>query len=148
VKPAVYEVLAAAVLAAHLAWILWIILGALLTRRRRVLAWAHILSLGYGITIEIGPWPCPLTLLEQHLQSRAGMMPYRQSFLVHYLEALVYPDVPAALLTGCAVAVCLVNLCVYVVRLRNAEAPTPASPGTPSMGSRGASRSSNDRRPE
>jgi hypothetical protein len=32
------------------------------------------------------------------------------------LEALVYPDVPPALLTVAGVAVCLFNLAIYAVR--------------------------------
>jgi hypothetical protein len=147
VGPKVYDGLAAAVLIAHLLWILWVILGALASRRYRALTWPHILSLGYGIVIEIGPWPCPLTALEQHLQRRAGITPYTQSFLVHYLEALVYPDVPAALLAGCAVAVCSFNLCVYAIRFLRGNGSTAASPGTPSRESPTGFRSSNARRP-
>jgi len=111
-----YEILAGAVLALHLLFILWVILGALLTRRHRLLGWVHIVSLVYGIGIEVGPWPCPLTFAEQWLQGRAGITPYRESFLVHYLEALVYPDVPQGLLVWCAAAVCVFNLGIYAWR--------------------------------
>jgi hypothetical protein len=52
------------------------------------------------------------------LEARAGIVPYHEPFLVHYLDALVYPDIPVQLLVGCAVAVCLFNLGVYVVRFR------------------------------
>jgi len=41
---------------------------------------------------------------------------YHEPFLVHYLDALVYPNVPMGLLVGCAVAVCVFNLVVYVFR--------------------------------
>jgi hypothetical protein len=34
-------------------------------------------------------------------------------FLLHYLDALVYPDIPPLLLTLCAIAVCLFNLGIY-----------------------------------
>ncbi len=111
--------LAIAVLALHLLWIAWVIGGALLTRRRRVLAWFHIISLVYGILIEALPWPpCPLTLLETWLESRAGITPYHGPFLVHYLDAIVYPDVPASWLIAGAVVVCGFNLAVYAFRLR------------------------------
>jgi hypothetical protein len=46
----------------HLAWIAWVLLGWTLTRGRRVLAWAHVASLGYSIFIEVSQLPCPLTL--------------------------------------------------------------------------------------
>lgn len=114
----VYAILATAVLAIHLAWILWVILGWLVARNRPVLRWLHFASLIYGVFIEIAPWPCPLTLIEQHLEVLAGIAPYRQPFLVHYLEATVYPDVPEGVLVSIAVAVCGANLYFHVRRLR------------------------------
>jgi hypothetical protein len=115
----VYHLLAIAVLSLHLLWVLWVIGGALLTRGRRVLAWLHIGSLIYSIFIEVLPWPpCPLTLLESWLEARAGITPYQGSFLVHYLDAMVYPDIPDAWLITGAVIVCTFNLGVYVLRYR------------------------------
>lgn len=115
-----YHAMAVAVLTLHLLWILWVICGALLTRHRRVLRWLHIISLVYSILIEALPWPpCPLTLLEGWLEARAGITPYQGSFLVHYLEAIVYPDVPVSWLVAGAVVVCVFNLGVYAVRYRH-----------------------------
>lgn len=105
--------LAVGVLALHLLWIAWVIFGWLVTRKSAGLRWAHSVSLVYSIVVEIGPWPCPLTLAEQNLEARAGMTPYRQPFLVHYLEAVIYPDIPEVLLIVCAVAVCGFNLYLH-----------------------------------
>ena len=123
-----YNALAGVVLAAHLVWILWVILGALLTRHRPVLGVLHVISLIYGIVIEVAPWFCPLTLAEQWLQGKAGMAPYAEGFLVHYLEALVYPDVSQSLLVWSAATVAAVNLGVYGRRFwlrRRAGSPNP-----------------------
>lgn len=114
----IYVVVAGAVLIVHLLWIVWVIFGALVTRGRRGLAWLHIASLVYGIAIEIALWPCPLTLLEDWLRGRAGLGPYQGGFLIHHLDALVYPDVSQGLLTWVAVAVCGFNLGVYGLRMR------------------------------
>ena len=111
-----FLILAVGTLILHLAWILWVIFGCLLTRRRRVLAWLHIVSLIYSIVIEVGPWPCPITWIEQWAQSMAGITPYEDDFLMHYLEKVVYPDVSYVLLVSCAVVVCVFNLGVYVAR--------------------------------
>ena len=119
-----YEALAGVVLAAHLAFILWVILGALLTRGRQVLTGFHIACLIYGIVIELAPWPCPLTLAEQWFERQAGTTPYTQSFLVHYLEALVYPDVPQSLLVWGAVAVAAFNLALYARRIYRHQTPS------------------------
>lgn len=116
-----YFVLAAATLVLHFLWILWVVFGALLTRGRRVLAWIHVGSLLYGVVIEAGPWPCPLTLLEQRLLVKAGRASYEGSFLVHYLERLVYPDIQPEWLLWSAGAVCVVNLGVYARRFRRAR---------------------------
>ena len=115
-----YWALAVGILGLHLAWILWVIFGALFTRGRRWLAGFHIATLIYSIFIEVGPWACPLTRSERWAQSRAGITPYEGDFLVHYLDAIVYPEVPYTLLVSCAVGVCLFNLGVYVVRWRRA----------------------------
>jgi hypothetical protein len=112
-----YAALAGVVLAVHLVWIFWVILGALLTRQRPLLAGLHIVSVIYGIVIEIAPWPCPLTLAEQWLQGKAGMTHYTEGFLVHYLGALVYPDVPPSLLVWSATAIAAISLGVYGTRL-------------------------------
>jgi len=109
----VYAGLAAAVLALHLLWIIWIVLGWVLTRGRRVLTAIHVASLGWGIAVELGPWPCPLTLLEQWLEDRAGAGAYQQGFLVHYLDKLVYPDLPEQVVGWVGATVCLVLLGVY-----------------------------------
>jgi hypothetical protein len=117
-----FHTLAVLVLVLHLLFIGWVLLGWLLTRRRPWLRWAHILSVIYCIVIETGPWPCPLTLAENYFLERAGIAPYRKPFLVHYLEAAVYPDVSPVLLTWCAVAVCLFALVIYVRRFQRRTA--------------------------
>jgi len=113
-----HRVLAEVVLLLHLAFITWVIAGALLTRGRPWLSALHIASLVYGIVAELGPWPCPLTLAENFFEARAGLVPYKGPFLLHYLDLLVYPNLPASLLIACGVAVCVVNLAIYVLRLR------------------------------
>ncbi|HVB33373.1 MAG TPA: DUF2784 domain-containing protein [Patescibacteria group bacterium] len=110
--------LAVAVLATHLGFILWVIFGALLTRKRRWLAWAHGICIVYGVVIEVAPWPCPLTLAENWFEVQAGRVPYRGPFLLHYLDAVVYPSVPPQILIWGAVVVLAVNAAVYWRRAR------------------------------
>lgn len=114
------RILAALALALHLTWILWVIFGAIWTRRRPWLTGFHIASLLWGMIAEAGPWPCPLTLAEQWLEAKAGIQPYTGDFLVHYLDAIVYPNIPISVLIGGAIAVCCANLLIYLVRLARA----------------------------
>jgi Protein of Unknown function (DUF2784) len=108
-----YSALATAVLFLHALFILWVIFGALLTRSRPILRWLHIPSLVWGILTEVLPWPCPLTLLENWLEARAGIEAYQGGFLLHYLDKLVYPDISANVLTFAGVIVCVANLAFY-----------------------------------
>lgn len=73
----------------------------------------HIASLIWGVLTEILPWPCPLTLLENWLEQRAGAAAYQGGFLMHYLDNVVYPDVPARILTIPGIIVCVLNLALY-----------------------------------
>jgi hypothetical protein len=111
-----YSWAAALVLSIHIAWILFVICGALFTRSRPWLTLFHIASLLWGIAVEAGPWPCPLTLAENFFEARAGKTPYSGSFLVHYLDRIVYPTLPPQLITACGVAVCIANLATYAYR--------------------------------
>ena len=118
-----YFLLAAAVLSLHLAFILWVVFGAMLTRGQPFLGWLHIASLAYSILIEIFDWTCPLTPLENWLRACARVPTYQGGFLLHYLDALVYPDVPPWLLTACGIAICVFNLGVYAARFRRRRPP-------------------------
>jgi len=82
--PNVYSGLAVCVLFLHMLFILWVVFGALLTLSRPVLRWLHIVSLVWGILTELLPWPCPLTVLENWLEAKAGVQPYQDGFLLHY----------------------------------------------------------------
>jgi hypothetical protein len=119
----VYSALAVAVLVLHGLFILWVVFGAFVTRSRPTLRWLHIGSLIWGILTELLPWPCPLTLLENWLEGKAGIEPYQDGFLLHYLDKLVYPDISSTTLTIAGVLVCALNLAFYgrqmwIARLR------------------------------
>ena len=108
-----YSALATFVLFLHALFILWVVLGSLLTRSRPILRWLHIASLVWGILTELFPWPCPLTLLENWLEAKAGVEPYQGGFLLHYLDKLVYPDISSKMLTVAAAIICALNLAFY-----------------------------------
>jgi hypothetical protein len=118
-----YFALAVSVLLLHALFILWVVFGALLTRSRPILRWLHIASLVWGILTELLPWPCPLTVLENWLEGKAGVEPYQGGFLLHYSDKLVYPDISSTMLTIAGIAICALNLAFYgrqiwVTRLR------------------------------
>ncbi len=108
--------MASLILAIHLLWILWVIFGAFWTRGRMLLTAFHILSLFWGIVVELSPLPCPLTMAEQFFEQKAGAGAYQGAFLPHLLDHLVHPNLPEAMLVAVGVAACAVNLAVYVRR--------------------------------
>jgi hypothetical protein len=113
VSPSFYSGLAVSVLALHALFILWVVFGALLTGSRPLLRWLHIVSLVWGVLTESIPWPCPLTLLENWFEAKAGVEPYQGGFLLHYLDKLVYPDISSTVLTITGVIICVLNLAFY-----------------------------------
>ena len=110
------EVFASLILVFHLAWILWVIFGALWTSGRALLSVFHVLSLLWGIAVEIGPWACPLTVVEAYFERNAGQNANPGGFLVHYLDSLVYPNISESVLVVAGVSVCALNLAIYIRR--------------------------------
>ncbi len=113
-----YRAMAASVLSLHAVYIAWVIFGALFTRGRPRLATLHVATLVYGVILEIFGFWCPLTAFETWLEVRGGVSAYRGPFVLHYLDAVVYPNIPPNLLIAGAVAVCVLNLGIYARRLR------------------------------
>ena len=109
----VYSALAVFVLFLHTLFIVWVVFGAFVTRSCPPLRRLHIASLVWGILTELLPWPCPLTVLENWLEAKAGVQPYQGGFLLHYMDKLVYPDISATVLTVAGGFVCAFNLALY-----------------------------------
>ena len=80
-----------AVLVGHLAFIAFVMLGALAVRRWRWLAWLHVPALAWAAFVEATGRLCPLTPLENALRMRAGDKGYAGDFVEHYLLAIIYP---------------------------------------------------------
>lgn len=86
-----YRLLADAVLLLHLAFILFVVFGALLVWRFRRLAWLHLPAVTWAGVIEVTGWVCPLTPLENHLRRLGGEVGYAGGFIEHYLLPVIYP---------------------------------------------------------
>lgn len=110
------KLLATGVSIVHLTWILLVIIGAIWTRGRPFWTAVHLASLVWGIVVEVGPLPCPLTLAEQYFETKAGMAQVGGSYLLHAVQATIYPNVPYWVVATFGVAVCAVNLGVYAWR--------------------------------
>jgi len=108
-----YSSFATLVLFPHALFIVWVVFGSWVTGLRPVLRWQHVVSLVWGILTKLLPWPCPLTLLENLLESKASVQPHQGGFLLHYVDTLVYPDISATILTVAGVTICALNPAFY-----------------------------------
>ena len=109
------RLLADAVVALHLAFILFVVGGGALVLWRRGWAVLHVPAVAWGAWTEFTGTLCPLTPWEQSLRQQAGAAGYAGGFVDHYLVPLIYP---AGLTPGLQVAlgalVLLLNAAIYL----------------------------------
>ena len=114
-----YRAAADAILVSHLAFVLFVVFGALLLLRWPRLAWLHIPAVVWAAFIEFSGMICPLTPLEVALRQRAGQAGYGGGFIDHYVVSLLYPEGltenTQAMLGAVVVAI---NAAIYIVAFR------------------------------
>jgi hypothetical protein len=88
----IYKLLADLVFLAHLAFVLFVVLGGIAVWRVPKLAWIHLPVVAWGALIEFAGWICPLTPWEQSLRRLAGEDGYSGGFVEHYLLPILYPE--------------------------------------------------------
>ena len=76
----------------HLAFVGFVVFGALLVTRRPRAAWIHVPCVLWGALIEFAGWVCPLTPLENHFRELGGQAGYARGFVEHYLLPVLYPQ--------------------------------------------------------
>ena len=114
-----YRFAADAVLAAHLAFVLFVVCGGLLVLRAPRLAWLHLPAVAWAAFVELSGSICPLTPLEVALRRGGGETGYGGDFVEHYLVALLYPGgLTRELQVAIGAAVLVINLVVYLVLWR------------------------------
>jgi hypothetical protein len=123
-----YALLANLTVAAHLAFVAFVVLGGLLVLRWPRVMWLHLPCAAWGALVELGGWICPLTPLEQEFRERAGEGAYGTSFLEHYVIPLLYPGaLTREIQIGLGLGVVALNVAIYaaVWRKRARAAPAP-----------------------
>ena len=109
-----YRLAAEGVLLLHLAFIMFVILGAAAVVRWRWLAAVHVPAAIWGFFIELTGGVCPLTYAENYLRVRSGKAGYTESFIEHYLLAIVYPaGLTREIQLVLAAVVVLINVSIY-----------------------------------
>jgi hypothetical protein len=109
-----FRLTADAVLWIHLAFILFALAGALIAARWRWIPIVHLPVAAWGFFVELTGRICPLTYLENYLRIRAGQSGYAESFVEHYLIAIIYPaGLTREIQFVLAGVVIVVNLAIY-----------------------------------
>src|SRR5471032_3405270 len=86
-----YRIAADGLVLFHLLFILFVLLGGLLTLKWRHLIWWHLPAAVWGVVVEAFQLTCPLTRWENLWRQSAGQDGYGDSFIEHYVWPLIYP---------------------------------------------------------
>jgi hypothetical protein len=109
-----YKLLADFVVFIHFLWVAFLVFGGFLAPRNRAIRIFHMAGLVFAFVIQVSGWYCPLTDLEVWLRSRhAPGLSYRGSFIIHYIEKLVYIEVPHALIVVLTGILCALYIRFY-----------------------------------
>jgi hypothetical protein len=109
-----YQFAVATVLVLHLAFVLFVLLGSALTVWWRWMPIVHLPAAVWGIFVEITGRICPLTYLENYLRVKSGQSGYADSFIEHYLSAIIYPgSLTRGAQFALAGALVIVNVVIY-----------------------------------
>jgi len=127
-----YRIAADATLVVHLAFIVFVALGAALASRWRWMPLLHLPAAAWGVYVELSRAFCPLTALENRLLLLAGQSGYRGSFVEHHLLPLIYPAaLTREMQYGLGAGVLLLNVVLYARVLRGGARDGDRPPRAP-----------------
>jgi hypothetical protein len=87
-----YRYLVGAILAAHFAFVGYVVFGGVLAIRWPWLFWPHLAAAGWallGITVRVA---CPLTGAEDWARQRTGQAALTRGFIDRYLKDVIFPS--------------------------------------------------------
>ncbi len=118
----IYKILADLIVLLHFLWILFLFFGAFWGVRNKTARIIHLFGLGVAFLIQLCGWYCPLTHLEVYFRSKHdSAATYSGSFIIYYLEKMVYLQVPNYLILFATIVLCAFNLYLYFSYWRKRE---------------------------
>ena len=121
-----YKFLADTIVIVHLVWILFMLLGFILTLRgffckeffdRWLFRTLHLLGIAYVSLLAIMGKYCPLTLWENTLRAKYDpSLTYPGSFMIHYFEKLVYPNVNPLIIRIPTTFIAVFTVAMFIIK--------------------------------
>jgi hypothetical protein len=109
-----YRAAADFVVLAHFFWILFLIFGVFAGRKYLSVKILHIAALSFAFIMQIFGWYCPLTDLEIWLKSKyEPSATYKGSFIIHYVEKIVYIELPPWIIFLLTVILIAISVLIY-----------------------------------
>ncbi len=110
-----YKLTADIIVLLHFLWILFLMFGALIGKRHRVVKILHIGGMGFALLIQVFGWYCPLTYLEVWLRERHNPSEtYRGSFIINYVQKLVYIELSGKIILIATIFLVLISVWIYL----------------------------------
>lgn len=120
------KILADLIVLVHLFWILFMLAGFILTLSgffwkrffaMRLFRLLHLFGIIYVALLAILDEYCPLTILENNLRAKyKSSLTYPGSFIAHYLERVVYPDVNPLIIIIPTIFIALFTIAIFILR--------------------------------
>ncbi|MGB8386838.1 DUF2784 domain-containing protein [Mycobacterium sp.] len=87
-----YQTLVWLIVAVHVTFIGYVVVGGFPALRWRRTMWLHVPAVTWGIAIGAKRVDCPLTWVERWARARAGMASLPpDGFIAHYISGVIYP---------------------------------------------------------
>ncbi len=87
-----YKTLVTVILAAHFAFLAYVVFGGFLAWRWPRAFWPHLVAAAWGLAVVAIPLTCPLTYAESWARKRAGEAGVTRGFIDRYIECVLYPE--------------------------------------------------------
>jgi hypothetical protein len=115
-----YKLAADFVVLIHFLWIVFLIFGAFPGRKYRIITIFHVAGLVFSVIMQIFGWYCPLTHLEIWLrQKHDPMLAYKGSYIIHYVEKIVYLQLSPVIIF--VLTVILIGVTIYIYSIKKGD---------------------------
>lgn len=123
----IYKILADLIIIVHFTWILFMLLGffwtvyAILFSQKFFQRWVfrtlHLLGIFYVGSLSLLGQVCPLTIWENSLRAKYDpSQVYSGSFIVHYIENLVYPELDVLVIKIATLFIAVFSISIYILK--------------------------------